>query len=93
MTARHIPSGQIPPPERVAEGTDSCRYHPMPGDVVDVDCRGFRPALNMHGTRLATVRRPTGAHSVEMAFVTLPGYERDEMVDVDWLTLVRRAAP
>lgn len=76
-------------PTQWPDGTERKRYQPLPGDVVDVDVRGI-PALKIYGTRIGVVRRPTQAHGADLAWVTLPGYEHDELVEVDWLTLVHR---
>ena len=76
------------------EGTERKVYQPLPGDLVDVDCTRLRPALGVHGTRLATVERPTQAHGNDLAWVRLPGFEGLELVDADALTLVwRRPVP
>ena len=80
-------------PTAIAEGTAPGSYAPMPGDIVDVDCRGLRPTLGAYGTRLATVERPTQAHGCDLAWVRLPGYEKLELVDADALTLVYRRKP
>jgi hypothetical protein len=80
-------------PSTFPSGTERKPYAPMPGDVVDVDCRGLSPTLGAYGTRLATVERPTQAHGCDLAWVRLPGYEKPELVDADALTLVYRAKP
>lgn len=80
----------------LATGTERKPYAPLPGDRVDIDSKHLRPALAevMFGIRVATVVRATSAHGNDLAWVTLPGIEGAELVDVEALTLVwRRPAP
>lgn len=78
----------------LADGTDTRRYQPMPGDVVSIDCRGFDPCLNMYGTRVGTVRHVSPVAGYDVAVVSLPGFLEPETVDVEWLSLAwRRPVP
>lgn len=72
---------------RLAEGTDSKRYQPMPGDLVEVRSDFLVKHYDAHGVRLGKVDKTAGG---DAWWVQLPGYAKTIRFEAGELTLVRR---